>query len=97
MLLQNATALLLQNATVLLQNATVITKCDVYDKLWQYNIKGRLNVTFQFKLKNEVKSKVKIKLKFHSKANWKWVLIREFMVNLIKMWYSISNYKVLLN
>ena len=32
-LLQNATAPLLQNATVLLQNSTVITKCDVYDKL----------------------------------------------------------------
>ena len=35
MLLQNATAILVQNATVLLQNATVITdnfitKCDVY-------------------------------------------------------------------
>ena len=27
-LLQNATAVLLQNATVLLQNATVITNCD---------------------------------------------------------------------
>ena len=46
-LLQNATAILLQNATevyykmcqdetVLLQNATVITKCDVYYKLRQY-------------------------------------------------------------
>ena len=27
---------LLQNATILLQNATVITKCDVYYKLRQY-------------------------------------------------------------
>ena len=47
MLLQNATAILLQNATevyykmrqlsqnatILLQNATVITKCDIYYKL----------------------------------------------------------------
>ena len=30
MLLQNATAILLQNATVLLEHATVISKCDVY-------------------------------------------------------------------
>ena len=36
-LLQNASGFLLQNATVLLQNATVITKCDVYNKLRQYN------------------------------------------------------------
>ena len=28
---------LLQNATILLQNATVITKCDIYYKLRQYN------------------------------------------------------------
>ena len=51
-LLQHATAILLQNptagfllqnatallqiATILLQNATVITKCDVYYKLGQY-------------------------------------------------------------
>ena len=35
-LLQNASGFLLQNATVLLQNATVITKCDVYYKLRQY-------------------------------------------------------------
>ena len=42
-LLQNETAILLQNATVLLQNATVITncddfitKCDVYYKLQQH-------------------------------------------------------------
>ena len=27
---------LLQNVMILLQNATVITKCDVYYKLWQY-------------------------------------------------------------
>ena len=44
MLLQNAAAILLQNATVLLQNSTVvtncdkfITKCDVYYKLRWYN------------------------------------------------------------
>ena len=36
-LLQNASGFLLQNATVLLQNATVITKCDIYSKLRQYN------------------------------------------------------------
>ena len=42
MLLQNATAILLENATVLLQNAkillqnaTFITKCDSYYKLRQ--------------------------------------------------------------
>ena len=35
-LLQNASGFLLQNATILLQNATVITKCNVYYKLWQY-------------------------------------------------------------
>ena len=35
-LLQNASGFLLQNATVLLQNATVIIKCDVYDKLRQH-------------------------------------------------------------
>ena len=35
-LLQNASGFLLQNATVLLENATVITKCDVYYKLRQY-------------------------------------------------------------
>ena len=34
-LLQNASGFLLQNATVLLENATVITKCDVYYKLRQ--------------------------------------------------------------
>ena len=32
-LLQNALGLLWQNATVSLQNATAITKCDVYYKL----------------------------------------------------------------
>ena len=31
---------LLQNATILLQNATVITKYDVYYKLWQYKRGG---------------------------------------------------------
>ena len=42
-LLQNAPGFyyemwqLLQNATVLLQNATVLTNCDVYYKLRQYN------------------------------------------------------------
>ena len=36
-LLQNGTVLL-QNATILLQNAIVISKCDVYYKLRQYNI-----------------------------------------------------------
>ena len=36
-LLQNGTVLL-QSATILLQNAIVITKCDVYYKLRQYNI-----------------------------------------------------------
>ena len=35
-LLQNASGFLLQNTTVLLQNATAITKCDVYYKLRQY-------------------------------------------------------------
>ena len=35
-LLQNATVLF-QNATILLQNAAVITKCDVYYKLRQYS------------------------------------------------------------
>ena len=35
-LLQNATVLL-QNATILLQNTTVITKCNIYYKLRQYN------------------------------------------------------------
>ena len=35
-LLQNASEFLLQNATILLQNATVITKCDVYYQLRQY-------------------------------------------------------------
>ena len=34
-LLQNASDFLLENATVLLQNATVITKYDVYYKLLQ--------------------------------------------------------------
>ena len=34
-LLQNASGFLLQNATVLLQNATVITKCDSYYKMWR--------------------------------------------------------------
>ena len=29
---------LLKAATILLQNATVITKWDVYYKLWQYNV-----------------------------------------------------------
>ena len=37
-LLQNVSGFLLQNATVLLQNATIITKCDVYYKLRQYNV-----------------------------------------------------------
>ena len=37
-LLQNASVFLLQDATVLLQNATVITKYDVYYKLRQYNV-----------------------------------------------------------
>ena len=32
-LLKNATSLL-QNASILLQNATVITNCDVYYKMW---------------------------------------------------------------
>ena len=43
-LIQNATAVLLQNETVLLQNETIITNCDnfitkcnVYYKLRQYN------------------------------------------------------------
>ena len=35
-LLQNDSGFSLQNATVLLQNVTVITKGDVYYKLWQY-------------------------------------------------------------
>ena len=63
MLLQNVTAILLQNAlgfyykmrqfyykmqqlsqivTILLQNATVITKCDVYYKLRQYNKQSKI-------------------------------------------------------
>ena len=42
-LLQNATGVLLQNAITLLQNATVITKCDVYYKLRQYKRKLFLN------------------------------------------------------
>ena len=33
---------LLQIATILLQNATVITKCDVYYKLPQYSLQPRL-------------------------------------------------------
>ena len=37
-LLQNASGFLLQNATVLLQNATVITKYDIYYKLRQYTV-----------------------------------------------------------
>ena len=53
-LLQNATAILLQNvsgfllqkATILLQNATVITKCDVYYKLQQYNLIDLARVTY---------------------------------------------------
>ena len=28
--------LLLQIATILLENATIVTECDVYYKLWQY-------------------------------------------------------------
>ena len=39
-LLQNAQGFLLQSATVLIQNATVITKCDVYYKMRQYNGEG---------------------------------------------------------
>ena len=35
-LLQNTSGYLLQNTTVSLQNATVITKCNVYYKLRQY-------------------------------------------------------------
>ena len=35
-LLQNASGFLLQNATVLWQNSTVITKCNVYNKMRQY-------------------------------------------------------------
>ena len=35
-LLQNASGFFLQNATILSQNATVITKCDVYYKLRRY-------------------------------------------------------------
>ena len=35
-LLQNASGFLLQNATVLIQNATVVTKCNVYSKLRRY-------------------------------------------------------------
>ena len=43
---------LLQIATVLLQNATVITKCDVYYKLRQYKDKGTpCEVDFKYFLK----------------------------------------------
>ena len=35
-LLQNVSAFLLQKATVLLQNVTVITKCDVHNKICQH-------------------------------------------------------------
>ena len=42
----------LQNMTVLLQNATVITKCDVYYKLRQYKDKGTpCEVDFKYFLK----------------------------------------------
>ena len=37
-LLKNASAFLLQNATILLLDATVITKCDVYFKMLQDNV-----------------------------------------------------------
>ena len=51
-LLQNASGFLLQNATILLQNATVITKCDVYYKLRQYKDKGTpCEVDFKYFLK----------------------------------------------
>ena len=48
-LLQNATGFLLQNATILLQNVivqntTIITKCDVYYKLWQYKVYSLKNL-----------------------------------------------------
>ena len=37
-LLQNVSGFLLQNATVFLENATVITKCDLYYKMRRYRI-----------------------------------------------------------
>ena len=51
-LLKNTTAILfevwplLQIAAILLQNATVITKCDVYYKSWQYNEPASLTYRF---------------------------------------------------
>ena len=36
-LLQNASFILLQDLQVLLQNAKVITKCDIYQKLCRYS------------------------------------------------------------
>ena len=41
-LLQTAT-ILLQNTTILLQSVTVIAKCDVHHKLRQYNLKNCLH------------------------------------------------------
>ena len=38
LLLQSATAFLLQSVTILLQSATGITKCDDYYKVRQYNV-----------------------------------------------------------
>ena len=49
---------LLQNMTILLQNATVITKCNVFYKLRQYNCKmehlKNVKNGFQFTKKNEI-------------------------------------------
>ena len=52
-LLQNASGFLVQNATVLLQNATVITKCDVYCILRQY-IHFVLSITEEYKQENRI-------------------------------------------
>ena len=53
-LLQNALGFLLQSATVLLQNATVIAKCDVYYKLWQYNCLSEIRLISFFILLESV-------------------------------------------
>ena len=37
---------LLQNATILLQNTTVITKCNVCYKLWQYRPKNLIKENY---------------------------------------------------
>ena len=59
-LLQNPSGFLLQSATVLLQNATVVTKCEVYYKLRQYNSQKYAKIKYIIVLKKSIKkSKVK--------------------------------------